>query len=102
MRAGRKRIPGDQLLDHPMRRALLRHLIERGGCSTAVEACAALGIAHRMTLREHARLLARDDHVWLDYICINSKRSTSITITRRGKAALARATNPPPMLELSP
>lgn len=33
-----------------MRRALLGYLIERGGASTAIEACAALGISHRMRL----------------------------------------------------
>lgn len=99
---GRKRIPPSQILEHPIRRALLAYLVERGGSSTSAEVGAALGILHRQSLAEHVRLLIRDQHLRVRLIRDRSKNSRIITITKNGRNAIARKINPEPTMELSP
>ncbi|MET4384354.1 DNA-binding MarR family transcriptional regulator [Bradyrhizobium sp. F1.4.3] len=96
-----RQIPPDEVLAHPMRRAVLAHLIQAGGNSTSVVTSAQLGI-HRQSLVKHAALLIRGGHLWVSLDGRGSRRTLTLHITRRGRNAIARAINPTPMMELSP
>ncbi|WP_426418459.1 helix-turn-helix domain-containing protein [Bradyrhizobium genosp. A] len=96
------RIPKDQIVQHPMRRAVLDHLIASGGSSSAAATCAALGILHRQQLAWHLRLLARDSFVRVELVGRGNQRAALIHITKNGRNAIARKLNPPAMELLSP
>jgi hypothetical protein len=84
----RKYLSPDQVLLHPMRRAVLRHLVVVGGKAAAVETCVALGIKSRESLALHARLLARGDFVRVQQTGRGSKRKALLKITDKGAAAI--------------
>jgi hypothetical protein len=104
---GRPTISPDQMLSHPMRRAVLLHLVDAGGQACSVSICAALQIRHRESLAWMARLLARADLIRVRQTGSGSARKAFLVITDQGRAAIMAITRAGPvnfhtqMLELS-
>jgi len=85
-----------------MRRAVVAHLVDRGGSAASAATCTALGIAHRQSLAGHVNLLIRGGFAWVRFTGRGNQRAAIINVTRRGRTALARMLNSEPMEHLSP
>jgi hypothetical protein len=56
---GRAPITADDVLSHPMRRAMMDHIIRSGGKAWAPDICIAFGIERRGILKNHTDRLAQ-------------------------------------------
>jgi hypothetical protein len=100
LRMGRRPIPSDQIPSHPVRRAVLEHLVACGGNASAVETCARVGIRFRASLRNHALILQRGEFITVRKTGRGSQRVATLFITPKGSSVLAGDLNPQ-ALELS-
>ncbi len=99
---GRHKIPASQVLDNPLRRAVLEHLARVGGHASTIETCRALGIVHRGSVTWAADILVRAGMIRRHRIGAGCRRSVILTIAANGRAAIAGGTvNSPQALELS-
>lgn len=98
---GRHQIPPSQVIENPLRRAVLHHLSRVGGHAPTIETCRALGIVHRGSLTWSADILVRAGMIRRHRIGAGSRRSIILTITPRGRAAIAGGDVLPQALELS-
>ncbi|UFW38463.1 winged helix-turn-helix domain-containing protein [Bradyrhizobium sp. WSM471] len=102
---GRPSIPKDQVLDHPIRLAVLAELIRADGHMRAETMRARLGITGRESLHLHARILKRAGLIETRNIGRGHTRYKLLIITHTGRAALAGdvVTNPvTQMMEATP
>ena len=86
---GRHKIPNSQVLENPLRRAVLHHLDRVGGHASAVEVRNALGIPYRASLAWAADILVRAGMIRRQKIGAGSRRSVIFTIAPKGRAAIA-------------
>lgn len=82
------RTPIDLVLHEPTRMTICRHLVRRGGESTASEVFAATGVNYGRQ-HKHTRALASVGYIHVE----KSHNGTELVLTEAGRAAMARYRN---------